>query len=88
MDDDAMARTAMAQNLALTNLLTRVVFPAFASIDPEGFKQMLDDEAQHCERLLARPSDDQSPREAVFREGTRYQLGLLREAFDSIRPAA
>ena len=82
MTDLPDVETVAAQNLALTHLLTRLVFPAFAAIDPEGWKQMLDDEAEHCERVLSRPANDQHPAEAIFRDAARHELDLLRSAFD------
>lgn len=81
--DDAL-EVALAQNLAMTNLMTRLVLPALAAADTEAFKQRLDEEAERCERILARPPQTKTRKEVILRDASTHELTLLREAFDGI----
>ena len=81
-----VAQSALATAIAVASVLDRIVFAALEQIDPDGFKRMLDEEAERCERMLTQPTQDRPSLRRLQVETASTELRILRGGFDGVGP--
>lgn len=81
-----VAQSALATSVAVASVLQRIVFSVFEQIDPDGFKRMLDEEAERCERMLTQPPQDRPSLRRLKIETASTELRILRGGFDGVSP--
>jgi len=81
-----VSQSALATSIAVASVLQRIVFSVFEQIDPDGFKRMLDEESERCERMLTQPPQDRPSLRRLKVETAETELRILRGGFDGVSP--